>query len=216
MSISHGSTPPADEVSRRLADLESDLARLRDELSRTRTELAETREQVATLDRSFEGMELRLQGDRATLVVFSGEFDRLFSAFVIATGAIAMGIEVSMYFTFWGLTALKKQTTYKGKAIEEKMIARMLPPASEAAPTSRMNFLGAGTRFFQRQMALKQVETLPDMIALAQELGVKLIACQMAMDVMGIREEELLDDIEYGGVATYLGDAIDSKITLMI
>jgi peroxiredoxin family protein len=156
------------------------------------------------------------QVERATLLVFSGEFDKLMTAFMVATGAVAMGLDVSMYFTFWGLTALRKGTIYEGKAMSEKMIASMLPSDPEAAPTSRMNMMGVGPKFFQRVMANKNVESLPDMIRLAQEMGVKLIACQMAMDVMGIVKDELIDGIEYGGVATYMGEAIDSKVTLLI
>ena len=161
-------------------------------------------------------VERSAQHDRATLLVFSGEFDKLMTAFIVATGAVAMGMEVSMYFTFWGLTALKKATIFKGKPMAEKMIAGMLPSDGLSAPTSRMNMMGIGPKFFQRQMTHKNVESLPGMIALAQEMGVKMIACQMAMDVMGITTEELLDGIEFGGVATYVGEALDSKVTLFI
>lgn len=154
--------------------------------------------------------------DQASLLVFSGDFDRLVSAFIIATGAVAMGIEVSMYFTFWGLVALKKQTTFAGKTIEEKMLAAMLPGGPTKTGTSKMNMLGMGPIMFKRVMAQNHVETLPGLIKLAQDLGVKLIACRMAMGVMGIKDEELLDGVQYGGVATYLGDAIESKITLFI
>lgn len=154
--------------------------------------------------------------DQASLLVFSGDFDRLVSAFIIATGAVAMGIEVSMYFTFWGLVALKKQTTFAGKTIEEKMLAAMLPGGPSNTRTSRLNMLGMGPIMFKRVMAQNNVETLPGLIKLAQELGVKLIACRMAMGVMGIKDEELIEGVQYGGVATYLGDAIDSKITLFI
>ena len=154
--------------------------------------------------------------DQASLLVFSGDFDRLVSAFIIATGAVAMGIEVSLYFTFWGLVALKKQTTFAGKTIEEKMLAAMLPGGPTKTGTSKMNMLGMGPIMFKRVMAQNHVETLPGLIKLAQDLGVKLIACRMAMGVMGIKDEELLDGVQYGGVATYLGDAIESKITLFI
>jgi peroxiredoxin family protein len=165
---------------------------------------------------SLQEIQGRTQSDHATLLVFSGEFDKLMSAFIVATGAIAMGLEVSMYFTFWGLTALRKNTRYKGKGVAEKMIATMLPSGPESAPTSQMNMGGIGPKFFQQQMNSKNVESLPGLIELAKDMGVKLIACQMAMDVMGIEEDELIDDIEYGGVATYLGEAIDAKVTLFI
>jgi len=156
------------------------------------------------------------QRDQASILVFSGDFDRLISAFIIATGAVAMGIEVSMYFTFWGLVALKKQTTFAGKTIEEKMLSAMLPGGPASTGTSKMNMLGMGPIMFKRVMAQNNVETLPGLIKLAQDLGVKLIACRMAMGVMGIKDEELIDGVQYGGVATYLGDAIESKITLFI
>jgi peroxiredoxin family protein len=154
--------------------------------------------------------------DRATIVVFSGDMDRLMAAFVIATGAAAMAMDVSMYFTFWGLTALKKTTNFAGKSLPEKLIAAMLPSGPSRVGTSRLNMLGLGPVFFKVLMKKNHVETLPDLIALARELGVRLIACQMSMGVMGIRKEELLDGLDYGGVGTYLGDACDSKITLFI
>jgi len=154
--------------------------------------------------------------DRATLVVFSGEMDRLMAAFIIGTGAAAMGMEVSMYFTFWGLTALKKTTSFAGKSVPEKLIAAMLPSGPDRVGTSKLNMLGFGPAFFKMMMRKNNVETLPDLIALAQEMGVRLVACQMSMGVMGIRKEELLDGLDYGGVGTYLGDACDSKITLFI
>lgn len=154
--------------------------------------------------------------DRATIVVFSGDMDRLMAAFVIATGAAAMAMEVSMYFTFWGLTALKKTTSFAGKSIPEKLIAAMLPSGPGRVGTSRLNMLGLGPVFFKMMMRQNHVETLPDLITLARDMGVRLIACQMSMGVMGIKPEELLDGLDYGGVGTYLGDACDSKITLFI
>jgi len=153
---------------------------------------------------------------RVTIVVFSGDFDRLIAAFIIANGAVAMGMDVSMYFTFWGLTALKKETKYAGKSIAEKMVSLMMPTGPGAVGTSRLNFLGVGPAFFKMLMDQNHVETLPDLIEVAKDLEVKMIACQMSMGVMGIKKEELLDEIEYGGVATYLGDASDSRVTLFI
>lgn len=173
----------------------------------------------ARVDEAIAALQARggeAQVDRASILVFSGDFDRLLSAFIIATGAISMGLEVSMYFTFWGLVALKRKTTFAGKTIEEKMLGAMLPGGPTATATSKMNMLGMGPIMFKRMMAQRGVETLPGLISLARELGVKLIACRMAMDVMGIKDEELLDGIEYGGVATYVGEAVESKITLFI
>ncbi len=154
--------------------------------------------------------------EQVSILVFSGDMDRLISAFIIATGAIAMGCEVSMYFTFWGLTGLKKKTVYANKSLPERMLAAMLPGGASSVGTSRMNMLGMGPALFRSLMRKHNVESLPDLIGLARELGVKMVACQMAMGVMGIRREELIDDLDYGGVVTYLGDAIDSKVTLFI
>ena len=188
-----------DIVERKLSDkLDPITARVDDALAR----LADAEEELLT--------------ERVTVVVFSGDFDRLMAAFIIATGATAMGMEVSMYFTFWGLTALKKQTTFTGKTLPEKMVSMMMPTGPGSVGTSRLHMMGMGPAFFKLLMKQNNVATLPDLIVLAKELEVKMIACQMSMGVMGIKVEELVDDIEYGGVATYLGDASDSKITLFV
>jgi peroxiredoxin family protein len=92
----------------------------------------------------------------------------------------------------------------------------MLPDGPQAVPTSRMNMAGMGPQFFKYLMQQRNIQSLPNMIALAQELGVKMVACEMSMGVMGVTRAELLDNIEYGGVARYLGDASKSKVTLFI
>jgi peroxiredoxin family protein len=154
--------------------------------------------------------------DRAALVVFSGDMDRLMASFIIATGAAAMGMQVTMYFTFWGLAALKKTTILKGKSIPEKLLTMMLPSGPEGTGTSKLHMLGLGPVMLKTMMSKHNVETLPSLIALAQELGVQLIACQMSMGIMGITKEELIDGLDYGGVATYIGDASNSRVTLFI
>src|SRR5512139_1223535 len=116
------------------------------------------------LDR-VKAVEARVPADRATILVFSGDFDKLMSAFIVGTGAVAMGFEVSMYFTFWGLVALKKETIFRGKTLPEKMIAAMLPSGPTTTGTSKMNMGGMGPLFFKYMMANKNVETLPSMIA---------------------------------------------------
>lgn len=154
--------------------------------------------------------------DRATLVVFSGDMDKLMAAFVIATGAASMGMDVSMYFAFWGLAVLKKKTLYKNKPITEKLMSLMLPCGPDGLNVSKMNMMGMGPVFFKHVMKKKKISTLPELISIAKEMGIRMIACQMSMDVMGIKKEELLDGLDYGGVVTYLADARDSKITLFI
>jgi peroxiredoxin family protein len=154
--------------------------------------------------------------DRATLLVFSSDLDRLQAAFIVATGAAAMGQDVSMFFTFWGLSALKKQTVLAGKNLSEKMLSTMLPGGPDKAATSKLNMLGIGPLLLKRMMHANHVESVPSLIVLARELGVRFIACQMSMGLMGITKDELIDDIDYGGVATYLADATDSRLTLFI
>ncbi len=152
---------------------------------------------------------------RATLVVFSGDMDRCLAAIPIATGAVAMGMDAAMYFTFWGLSVLRKGGARK-KRLRDRMIAAMLPRDAGSLGTSRMNFLGLGPRFFRKIMRDKNAQSLPELMELARELGVRMVACQMSMEVLGLSREELVDGIEYGGVATYLGDASESGLTLFI
>jgi peroxiredoxin family protein len=138
------------------------------------------------------------------------------ASLIIATGAAAMGMQVTMYFTFWGLAALKKTTILRGKSIPEKLLTMMLPSGPEGTGTSKLHMLGLGPVMLKTMMSKHNVETLPSLIALAQELGVQLIACQMSMGIMGITKEELIDGLNYGGVATYIGDASNSRVTLFI
>jgi len=177
---------------------------------------AKFQEEIQSLKNQVAAQAANIPEDRATLVVFSGEMDTLFAACTIAVGAAAMGMEVSMFFTFWGLNALKTGRKLKGKTLAEKMVALMMPRGPQAVPTSRMNMAGAGPVFFKYLMAKRKVQSLPEMVALVQEMGVRMVACETSMGVMGVTREELLPGIDYGGVATYLGDASRSKITLFV
>ncbi len=162
------------------------------------------------------GSKQPVNANRATIVVFSGDMDKLMAAFIIANGAAAMEMEVSMFFTFWGLISLKKNTLYKGKPFTEKLMTAMLPKGPGEVGTSKMNMLGLGPAFFKMIMKKRNVENLPGLITQAREMKVRLVACQMTMDLLGLKREEFLDDLEYGGVATFLSDAGDSRITLFI
>ena len=157
-----------------------------------------------------------MPGNNATIVVFSGDFDKLMGAFIIATGAASMGLEVTMFFTFWGLTAIKKKTEFKGKPVVEKMMSMMMPGGWDDASTSNMNMLGMGPAFFKTVMDSKGVESLPNLIKTAQELEVKLVACEMSMNVMGYRHSEFIDGVELAGVMQYIAVSKDSRMTLFI
>jgi peroxiredoxin family protein len=154
--------------------------------------------------------------DRVALVVFSGELDRVLAAFVIATGAAAMGQQVSMFFTFWGLSVLKKDNELAGKTLFQKMMAVMSPDSSKGLPVSKMNYFGVGAKMLRSMMKEKNVSSLEDMISLARELGVRMIACEMSRDVMGIGQSELVDGLECGGVASFLADSLKARTSLFI
>ncbi len=152
-----------------------------------------------------------------TIIVFDGEMDKILASFVIANGALAMGRPVTMFFTFWGLTALRKpEKSAARKSPVEKMFGAMLPRGAAKSGLSRMNMGGLGAAFMKKIMKDKNIDSVQDMMRKAMENGVKIIACSMSMDVMGIRPEELIDGVEIGGVGTYLGDAEESDVNLFI
>lgn len=155
--------------------------------------------------------------DKKTIIVFSGDLDKAIAAFTIATGAAAMGSQVTMFFTFWGLNILRrpeKVSTKKG--LIEKMFEIMMPRGPERLGLSKMNFLGLGPRLMKLVMKKKNVQSLSQLIEMARDLGVKMIACTMSMDVMGITEEELVPGLEFAGVATYLAEASEAGVNLFI
>ncbi|WP_027108113.1 CoA-disulfide reductase [Lacticigenium naphthae] len=155
--------------------------------------------------------------DGATMVVFDGDFDKAIASFIIANGAAAYGKEVTMFFTFWGLNILKKENGPKLKKTGfAKMFDKFLPSNVNELPISQMNMGGMGTKMIQKVMKQHNVDSLPQMIAQAQKMGVKMVACTMSMDLMGIQEEELIDGVEFGGVAAYIGDTTNSNMNLFI
>lgn len=152
-----------------------------------------------------------------TMVVFSGDYDKAMASFIIANGAAAMGKNVTMFFTFWGLNILRKENSPRvEKSFIEKMFGMMMPKGINKLPLSKMNMGGIGTKMMKKVMKQKNVESLQSLIQMAQASGVKLIACTMSMDVMGIKKEELMDNIEYAGVATYLSETEDANHNLFI
>ena len=143
--------------------------------------------------------EMKEGADKVTIIVHSGDLDKIYSALIIANGALAMGMEASLFFTFWGLLRLKKGGLDKG-------------------PLSKMNMLGLGRWMVLRRMKAAKVATLEKLLADFKELEGKIIACEMTMEVMGIRKEDLRADLidEYGAVGTYVQEARGSAINLFI
>jgi peroxiredoxin family protein len=173
-------------------------------------------EKLRDLEKRLAQVEGQVAEDRVSMVVFSGDLDRVLAAFVIATGAAAMGQQVSMFFTFWGLSAIKKDTQISGKSLFQKMMALMSPGSSESLPVSKMNYFGVGAKMLRSMMKDRNVSSLEELMALARELGVKMIACEMSRDVMGIQESELIPGLEFGGVASFLADSLKSRTSLFI
>ncbi|MFV9503911.1 MAG: DsrE/DsrF/DrsH-like family protein [Oscillochloridaceae bacterium umkhey_bin13] len=154
--------------------------------------------------------------DRVAMVVFSGELDKAIAAFIIATGAASMGLEVSMFFTFWGLSAVKKQKVFTGKDLLEQGFTAMLPGKLGETGLSQMNFFGAGAQIIRGLMKKHDVSSPEELFGLAQELGVRMVVCDMSRELLGVKDEEMVDGLETGGVATFLGDAARAKVTLFI
>lgn len=181
------------------------------------------KQNVVFIKKGKEGQELCaaaadvISGQGKTMVVFSGDMDKALASFIIANGAAAMGRPVTMFFTFWGLNILRKpEKQHVKKSTVEKMFGAMMPRGSRKLKLSKMNMGGMGTKMMKRVMREKNVETLENLMKQAMENGVKLVACTMSMDVMGIRKEEIIDGVEFAGVASYLGDAENSDVNLFI
>lgn len=155
--------------------------------------------------------------ENATLVVFSGELDKAIAAMIIAQGAVAGGKNVTIFFTFWGLNALRKRDRVKTKkTVVEKMFGWMMPKGASRLPLSSMNMLGMGPAMIKGIMKSKHVDDIDLMIEKARSLGVRFIACTMSMELMGIRREELIDGIEYAGVGSYISSNENVGTTLFI
>lgn len=174
--------------------------------------IAELEQRVVALEQSpAQSIE-----DRLAMVVFSGDLDKAIAAFIIATGAASMGLEVSMFFTFWGISAVKKQKVFSGKNLLEQGFTAMLPSKLGELGLSQMNFFGAGAQIIRNLMKQHDVASPEELFAMARELGVRMVVCDMSRELLGIKDEELVDGLETGGVATFLGDAARAKVTLFI
>ena len=181
-----------------------------------KVDINELTERLAAVEQRVESLEESQPDDMVALIVFSGDLDRVLAAFVIATGAAALGQEVSMFFTFWGLGVLKKESNLAGKGLFEKMMSIMSPSNSAQLPVSKMNYFGVGAKMLRQMMKDNNVSSLEEMIDMAREMGVKMLACEMSKDVMGIQDEELMDGLEPAGVAAFLGESLRSRTNLFI
>lgn len=156
------------------------------------------------------------QANKLSMVIFSGDMDKVMAAFNIATGAAAAGMEVSMFFTFWGLKAIQKGNL-TGQSFFGRMMGLLNRGGIDRIGPSRFNFGGVGRWMFKKMMKAHNITPLAELRKVALELGVKLIPCQMSMEVMEIDHKDLIDEVgEPAGVATFLEGASESKVTLFI
>ena len=175
--------------------------------------------QLAELKAKVEALETQAPSEKLSMVVFSGDLDKALAAFIIATGSVAMGMEAVMFFTFWGTPLLRDKTkVVGGKDTMGKMFGTMLPKGTGDLKLSKMNMGGMGTAMMKSLMKKKNVASLEQMMEMAEEFGVQIFVCEMSMDLMGFKREEMIEysGLSYCGVATFLEQANDSKIQLFI
>jgi len=176
-------------------------------------------EQFTKLKSQIEALEKKAPENKLSMIVFSGDMDKVLASFVIATGAVAMGMDVVMFFTFWGTPVLRdKNKSAGGKDMMGKMFGAMLPKGTCEVKLSKMNMAGMGTAMMKSLMKKKNVASLEQMLEMAEELGVRIFICEMSMDLMGFKRDEMIDyaNLTYCGVAKFLEEAQNSKIQLFI
>ena len=181
--------------------------------------MADFEKQLAEMQAQLDALRSQSPSNKLSIIAFSGDLDKALAAFVIATGAVAMGMEAIMFFTFWGTPLLRdKNKRVGGKDTMGKMFGQMLPKGTTQAKLSQMNMGGMGTAMMKSLMKKKNVASLEEFLALAEELEVRIFICEMSMDLMGFKREEMIDykHITYGGVAGFLEEARNSRIQLFI
>ena len=171
---------------------------------------------IATIQKGKAEINQNNEKNAQTIVVFSNDLDKALAAFIIANGAKASGKDVTLFFTFWGLNILRKSNVNAKKSIIDKIFGLMMPQGAEKLTLSKMNMGGLGTFIMKKIMKYKNISTLNELIKQAQNQGIKFIACKMSMDVMGIKEEELIDNVEIAGVAKYIAESNNSNSNLFI
>ncbi|MBN1198167.1 MAG: DsrE/DsrF/DrsH-like family protein [Bacteroidales bacterium] len=175
-------------------------------------------EQFEALKRRFDALEKGTK-EQISMIVFSGDLDKILAAMIIATGAAAYDMKVKLFFTFWAVSSLRDpKKSGKGKDFMGTMFGWMLPKGSGKVKLSRMNMCGMGTAMMKGLMKKQKVASLPEMIQTSGELGVEIALCEMSMNLMGFKKEEMIDypHMTVCGVGTFLSDASESKVQLFI
>jgi len=181
--------------------------------------MEEIEKEIKELRGKVESLSKTAQEHKISMIVFSGDLDKSLASLVIGTGAAAMGMDVVMFFTFWGTPILRdKGKKVGGKDFMGKMFGSMLPKGACELKLSKMNMAGMGTAMMKSLMKKKNVASLGEMLELAAEMGVRIYICEMSMDLMGFKREEMIEypNLTFCGVAKFLEEAQNSKIQLFI
>ncbi|MED1203934.1 DsrE/DsrF/DrsH-like family protein [Heyndrickxia acidicola] len=151
------------------------------------------------------------------IILFSGDYDKAMAAYIIANGAAAYDHKVTIFHTFWGLNALRKdEKVLTKKGFLEKMFGKMMPRGADQMGLSKMHFAGMGPKMIKNVIKKHNAMELPQLIEMAKEQEIELVACQMTMDLLGLKEEEIMDGVQYAGVAAYLAEAENGNVNLFI
>ncbi|MGD8367430.1 MAG: DsrE/DsrF/DrsH-like family protein [Desulfobacterales bacterium] len=181
--------------------------------------LAELEKKIENLQLQVDDLKANAPRDQMSLVVFSGELDRVLAAFILAVGAAAMYERVVMFFTFWGIAALRdKKKKVRKQKLMPKMFDKMLPAGAGELPVSKMNLFGIGAAMIKSVMKEKKVLSLEELIKTAADFGVEIVICEMSMNLMGFSMDEMIDypNVSLAGAAKYLQEAAESKVSLFL
>ena len=170
---------------------------------------------ISDLESQLADMKERVPDNKVSIILLSGDFDKAMAAFFMANGAAAMGMEVSMFFTFWGCTVIKKGRRLKGKKFMHKMINLMLPGSSKDLAPSKMSFGGIGRKLFNH-MLKGQMSSLEEQIELAKELGITFQVCSPSLGIMGFDEDEWVVPVDICGVAAMYDTALNARTAYFI
>ena len=181
-------------------------------------EIPDINKKIADLTARVDSLEKSSGNDRLAIGVMQGDLDSTIAAFIIALGAVAYDIQVDMFFTFWAIAALRDPNKHAKKSMLDRMFGIMLPRGSRGLPLSKMQMAGIGPKMIRGVMKQRGVKSLEQLIKEAGELGVRIHICEMSMNVMGFKEQEMMDypNLDYVGVGTFINLISESKQVIFL